>query len=129
MPTLADHRVRQKITSTLVYPRLLVSDWMELDDCPHSGLYDLAARDCQDCNAGPECEWLYDTEEFLLLQERPMETLVEALEFALGCVGGEVARLRHHYQRCACEMCVWFRGAQRLFEKIVDVGGLVTSES
>ncbi|MEE8429516.1 MAG: hypothetical protein V3S33_08460 [Gammaproteobacteria bacterium] len=120
MPQLADHSIRQKITSTLVYPRRLVGDQLDLDHCRHSGLYNSAARDCQDCDTEPECEWLYDTEEFLLLQKRPMKKLVEALEFALGYMGGEIARVRHHRQRCGCEMCVWLRGAQRLCEEIYD---------
>ncbi len=120
MPELADHGMRQKITSTLVYPRLLVGDRLDLDNCQHSGLYDSAGQDCQDCDAEPECEWLYDTEEFLLLQKRPMERMVEALEFALGYVGGEIARAKHNRQRCACEMCVWLRDAQRLCEEIYN---------
>jgi hypothetical protein len=39
----------------------------------------------------PECAWLYDNYEFASLQQRPMGTLVEALEFAIGYVDASTA--------------------------------------
>ena len=113
--------MRQQIISKLIYPRLLVKDHLDLDDCDHSGRYDLAARDCEKCDDEPECHWLYDTDEFELLQQRPLEELVDALEFALGYVGAEVSRLRHSRQRCNCESCVWLRDALRLFEAVQEI--------
>jgi len=110
--------MRQEIINALIFPRMLVKDHLELDNCDHSGRYDGAATDCQRCGAEPQCQWLYDNDEFEAIQESTTEKLVDALEFALAYVGGEVANLKHSYRRCNCDICIWLRDAHKLFIKI-----------
>jgi hypothetical protein len=61
---------------------------------------------------------LYDNDEFAALQQRPIEALVEALEFAMGYVDALTRQWQHDSRHCRCDACTWLRDAQRLFNAV-----------
>ena len=114
--------MRNRIVDALAYPRQLVRDGLDFEVCRHHGQFNSADPECLICDDGPECKWLYDTDEFAALTERPLDQLVSALEFALLSVTTHNMRWKHKSELCNCEACNWLRGAQDLYDAIHKEG-------
>jgi hypothetical protein len=110
--------MRQRLISLLAYPRQLIRDQLELEDCRHSGQYDPGDPACIECTDEAECRWLYSNDEFAALDHKPWNALLDALEYALGFVGGYSTRNTHDQQRCGCDACSWLREAEALYAEI-----------
>lgn len=107
--------MRTRVIEALTFPRYQMLADLDRDNCTHSGFYARGDRKCRECDFGLECEWLYDNEEFGVVQRRPMRILVEALEFAINYIDAQVVEWEHDSERCACDACTWLRDARRLF--------------
>ena len=110
---------REQVIEALLFPRSLVRDHIEIDQCAHAGHYAKDRKDCQQCDYGPECEWLYSNDEFIALERKPLPVLAQALEFALGYVDAQVSLWGHQHTSCHCDACVWLRRTQRLYGEVL----------
>jgi hypothetical protein len=112
--------MRKQIIETLAFSRALVRDGLDPQDCAHDTNYDPEDRGCVECEYGPECRWLFENDEFAALERKPLEHLVDALEFALAYVA---ARTRSHNRHtCRCDICHWQRQAQKLRNSVPEPG-------
>ncbi len=109
--------MRQRLIEALSYPRELVRNDMDLDDCPHNGLYDDEDGRCLACPQQPECEWLYNNEEFVALEQKPIAEILAALEIASDYVGAQITYWEHDSRRCRCTSCTWLRDTLRLVDE------------
>jgi hypothetical protein len=108
--------MRERLISALAYPRSVVRGYLEPDDCPHNSSFDREDRRCLNCEFEMECMWLCNNDEFAALQLRPMEDLVDALEFSLDYVSQRISEPGHHSATCRCDACTWSREAGSLIE-------------
>jgi hypothetical protein len=113
----AKESMRQNLIEALSYPRELVRNNLELDDCPHAGLYDDEDGRCIACPQQSDCEWLYNNEGFAALEKKPIAEILAALEIASDYVAAQVTYWEHDSRRCGCTSCSWLRGALRLVDK------------
>lgn len=109
--------MRQSLIEALAYPRELVRNNMELDECPHSGFYDHEDGRCLTCSQQPDCEWLYNTEEFAALGQKPTNEILAALEIASDYVAAQTTYWEHDSWRCGCTSCTWLRDTLRLLDQ------------
>lgn len=109
--------MRQAFIDALSYPRELVRDNLELEECPHTGLYDNEDGKCIACPQQSECEWLYNNEAFAALEKKPIAEILAALEIASDYVTAQVAYWEHDSRRCGCTSCSWLRNTLRLVDK------------
>jgi len=114
-PTASDTQ-RQALIEALKYPRTLINAGLELERCPHNGMYTDTDPRCIACENGPECEWLFHNGEFAALTEKPVHDLVGALEYALLHVSAFASTAGHDVQNCRCANCQWVRDSQSLLE-------------
>ncbi len=109
--------MKERLIQSLVYPRYFVQNHMEIHDCVHSGLYAPNDLRCRECDQREECKWIFSNEEFAAFQEKPIEALLAALEFALDFVDAHIEGPGHKGQRCHCTTCSWLRDAQQLLNE------------
>lgn len=106
--------MRQRFIEALTYPRMLMTDQIDIDTCPMHGYYNETLEACLICDKGTECLWLSDHDEFSILARKPIEDLFEAFTFTIDYVDAYVTRDNHNPRRCACETCHWLREARHL---------------
>lgn len=107
--------VKDRIIQLLGFPRTLVRESIDHENCTHAGNFAPGDPVCADCASRLECRWLYHNDEFSALGEKPEAKLVEALEFALDYVEAFAHRAGHRpSKRCPCEVCAWLKGAREL---------------
>jgi hypothetical protein len=109
--------LQRSIIDALSYPREVLRNYMELDNCPHNGLYDGTDGKCLACPQRIECEWLYSNEAFAALEKKPFAEILAALENGLEYVTAQISYWEHDSRQCGCESCAWLRDAQRLVDK------------
>jgi len=115
--------MRKQIIETLAFSRALVRDGLDTQDCGHDMNYDPDDRACLECEYGPECRWLFENDEFAALERKPVEHLVDALEFALAYVAARTSQGGdHHHRTCRCDICRWQRRAQKLRDSVPEAG-------
>lgn len=102
----------QAILELLAFPRSLMRDYLELDDCPHDGQFAIEDRRCQDCDNREECEWLFRHEAYMDLPRRDVVVLKRALAYGVDYVRGLATRYAHDQNHCRCPTCRWLRRAQ-----------------
>jgi len=108
--------LRKDLIAALQYPRTLINAGLELERCPHGGMYTDDDVRCVACADAPECEWLFHNGEFAALSEKPVSDLVSALEFALLHVSAFSSTSGHDVLNCHCANCQWVRDSQALLE-------------
>lgn len=106
--------MRRKFIEALTYPRMLMTSNMDLSECPMNRYFHSTAGTCNVCDQAVECRWLNRHDEFSVLLDQPMGTLVGALLFSVDFVDAHVSRNNHNSRRCACETCRWLRDARHL---------------
>ena len=112
--------MREILLEKLAYPRELVRNYQDLDQCPHSGMFDRNDVACLECEDRSECEWLYSNNEYSNLHLKPLPELVQALAFALDFVSAQVALWEHEIKECQCETCVWYREAVKVYDEAAN---------
>ncbi len=120
--------MREKLIRALSYPRFLMRDYLDLDDCAFHGTYDRNCPQCRACNQEPECQWLVSNDEFAALEGRPLVELIRAVEVAITYVDARVAFWDHDRRMCACDACRWLRSTHHLLDEsgrvsVSDRGG------
>jgi hypothetical protein len=111
------NKVKNEIIKAFEYPRSLVRCRIDIDECTHAGNYDNGSVECQDCQEGPECEWLCGNDEFVALEQKPLEELQSSLEIAKDYVYAQIMEWGHDSQVCHCDACKWLRMAEPLLER------------
>lgn len=110
--------MREKIIEALIESRLLVRDQVDWNDCSHAGHYSVEDGECRTCEFEFECHWLSQNDEFVALERKATQILVESLEFAQAYVDAVVTRRAHDRRSCQCEACRWLRRTQRLLGEL-----------
>ena len=108
---------RKKLLNALDYPRFLVRDHLDLDECRHQGNYDRYDPKCGACSQQPECKWLVSHDEFSALEQKSTADLLESVKFAWLYVDAHVTFWGHNRHACACDACRWLRATNRLIEQ------------
>lgn len=91
----AKESLRESLIEALSYPRKVMRNYIELDNCPHNGLYDSEDGNCLACPQQMECVWLYSNEEFAALEKKPIAEILAALEDGLEYVTAQISYLEH----------------------------------
>jgi hypothetical protein len=112
--------MKDKIIQTLAYPRLLVRGSMSLEDCEHNGNYAGGDSRCDDCEFALECRWLCNADEFAALERKPMEDVLDALDFAVDYVRAQTACAGHDSLTCRCNSCEWLRASELLLDEAAE---------
>ncbi len=116
--------MKNRIIDALAYARYFVRKDIELDLCPHNGLFAAPDPRCRHCQFAAECAWLYDNEEFVALQTRSLEALVLSLDDAVKYVHASCLQWDHPTEECPCESCSWIRDATGVFDEACRSGEL-----
>ncbi len=105
---------RLRIIESLNYPRYVVGNQLDTDECPHHGHYSSTSPMCKQCAEEYGCAWFFHNDELSSLSLKPDEELVRSLEFGVHYVGGLSVRDGHDIGECKCESCSWLQAAQDL---------------
>ena len=109
--------MREKLIRALSYPRFLVRDHLDLDECDFHGAYDPTCPQCRVCHQEPECQWLISNDEFAALEERKVAELIRAVELAVVYVDARVSFWEHNRRECVCDACRWLRSTRQLLHE------------
>jgi len=109
--------MRQKFIEAMTYPRMLMSAHVDANDCPMHHYFNPGHDACQLCKQGEECHWLNRNDEFSVLMQQPIATLVATFEFSVDYVDAYLSRENHSLRFCACDSCTWLRDARRLIKQ------------
>ena len=109
--------LKREIIQALFYPRRLMRDNIELQQCIHSGNYCQDDDYCVDCFYNLECAWLFSNDENVSLENKAVAELTEALEYCHSYVDARTTEWGHDSSHCTCEACSWLRGAARLIAR------------
>ncbi|HEC13817.1 MAG TPA: hypothetical protein ENI80_11350 [Acidiferrobacteraceae bacterium] len=112
--------LRNQILEVLEFPRQLVRAELAPKQCPHDIQYDVADPVCLHCLDGPECQWLYATDEVASLSSRSLDELAQALEFAILSVAAQLAHGVHPESKCLCSSCAWLQQADQLHKQAIQ---------
>ena len=104
------------IIDLLEFPRRLLRDDVDLEDCPHAGHFAPSDRACRVCEARAECEWLYHNDACVALAAKPLDAALDALDAAILYVDARATRAGHARHGCGCEACIWLRKARKARE-------------
>lgn len=113
-----DTNVKEEIIKALVFPRAVIRGEIALEECPHAGNFSPQDIACQECHCGAECEWLFSNDELVALEEKSLDELEGALEFAVGYVDARIMRLGHEVTNCHCRTCAWLRTGMALIDQV-----------
>jgi hypothetical protein len=106
--------LQQSIIDALSYARTVLRSYIELESCPHDGLYNGRDGTCLACPQRLQCEWLYSNEAFAALDKKPFAEILAALEDGFDYLDVQIRLLGHDSRRCKCSTCAWLRNTQRL---------------
>lgn len=103
--------MKEFLLSTLVFPRHLVREQVDLGDCKFNGHY-VGNVGCKLCRSAIACKWLTQHDEFSDLAQKPIEDIAAAVDFAMHFVEVLVTESEHDCAMCTCEACDWLRSAR-----------------
>lgn len=110
--------MKEEIIKALVFPRAMIRGEIAIEECPHAGNFCWQDVACQRCDCGAECEWLFSNDELVALEEKSLEELEGALEFAVGYVDARITRLGHESANCRCHACTWLKTGMALVDQV-----------
>lgn len=113
--------MKEEIIKALVFPRAMIRGEIAIDDCPHAGNFSSQDVVCQECHCGAECEWLFSNDELVALEEKSLEELEGALEFAVGYVDARIMYLGHEATNCRCHACRWLKTGMALVDQVATM--------
>ncbi len=108
--------MRQHLIDALMYPRTLVLQSIDEQDCPHDTLFVADSERCHHCSLNRECHWIRCLNEFADFKQQANHTLNASLRYGIKLVEIQSKKLQHDQTTCQCEACTWARDAQRLTE-------------
>ncbi len=103
--------MNETIIEILSYPRALMHQYIELEDCAHAGHYAAKEKECQRCDYEFECQWLFGNDECVALEQKSSEAVACSFESAIAYVEGMSILNGHDTHRCTCDNCTWTRDA------------------
>ena len=106
--------MRRQLIEALTYPRLFVLENIELQDCPHDGVFDSTCEHCHSCGLEQECHWMRCLNDFSDFAGKPTHTLHASLLYSIKLIEKRTEHLQHNSMACVCESCTWTRSARRL---------------
>jgi hypothetical protein len=112
-----DAEIKTQLIETLQFPRYMVRAGLDLEDCPHEGTFLADDLRCQECLNAEDCDWLFQIDETVSLEERPLEQLVRALGYALESVSSLLDPDQHGVD-CRCQTCNWRHQAGSLYGEV-----------
>jgi len=86
--------MRQRMISALSYPRRRVLGDIDLEECPHHGVFEMSRERCQKCDLRKGCHWLVCLKKGEALCEQSIYTIHATLLFGLSLVETDKKRLR-----------------------------------
>ena len=108
--------MRERIIELLALPRQIARSNVELHGCRHAGHFAAHDTRCVQCEFNIECEWLHGADEFSALSEKPIDDVLDALEFATSYVDAHITRGGHSRLHCECDACRWLRDANAVLD-------------
>jgi hypothetical protein len=105
---------RDAVLHLLAFPRELARDGIALEQCRHAGNFAPHDSGCAVCMSRLECEWLFHTDEFSALTQRPVEEILDALRFSTVYVESRITLSGHAPQKCRCTACEWLAAANEM---------------
>lgn len=96
----------------MAFPRDMIRGNVPMETCGHAGNFAIHDSDCRVCESRLECEWLYHNDELASLEQKPLESLLDALQTAILYVDACVTRAGHDPKRCGCRACGWLGRAE-----------------
>lgn len=115
---MEDTNVKEQIMKALEFPRAVICGAISTEECPHAGNFSPQDVGCKDCRCSAECEWLFSNDELVALEEKSLDELEGALEFALGYVDARIMRLGHQTTNCHCHACTWLKTGMALVDQV-----------
>ena len=110
--------VRERIISTLDYPKTLMDEDVKEQACSHQHSYGQEKDDCSQCLYILECQCSSDQLEFQQLQGYSINQLSKMLEFSIEYVSYHARRDGHHENSCDCGLCSWLKKAAPLLTEV-----------
>ena len=114
--------MKNEIIEMMAFPRDLIRGNVPFETCGHAGHYARRDPECRVCESRLECEWLYHNDEFAALEQKSLESLLEALQSALLYVDACVYRAGHDPKHCSCNACTWLTRAQAVYDTAAGSG-------
>ena len=106
--------MRRQMIEAITYPRMLLLDSLDAEECPQNLYFNPAHPGCKYCEQSEECYWLNHNDEFSVLAKKSTQDLFIALQFCIDFVDARCSYQDHNVGRCACESCSWVRSARKL---------------
>jgi hypothetical protein len=106
--------MRERILELFGQSRAMMRSQIELNECFYNGNFAPDSSECGQCDYEFECQWLYNNDEFAALERKPLETLLDSLEYAQYYVEAQLIRWGHDKRGCHCEACAWLRDCRQL---------------
>ena len=113
--------MKEEIIKALVFPRAVIRGEISIEACPHAGNFAPQDARCRECHCGAECEWLCSNDEFVALEQKSLDELEGALEFAVGYVDARIMRLGHEATNCRCHACTWLKTGMALVDQVATM--------
>ncbi|MFZ0256939.1 MAG: hypothetical protein WAN46_15140 [Gammaproteobacteria bacterium] len=110
--------MKEEIIKALGFPRAVICGAISIEECPHAGNFSPQDVECKNCRCGAECEWLFSNDELVALEEKSLDELEGALEFAVGYVDARIMRLGHQTTNCHCHACTWLKTGMALVDQV-----------
>jgi hypothetical protein len=112
--------MKDEILALMTFPREMIRGNVPMETCDHAGNFATRHSDCRVCESRLECEWLYHNDELTALAQKPLQSLVDALQTAILYVDACVTRAGHDPKRCGCRACGWIARAEGACERAVS---------
>ena len=106
--------VRERIISTLDYPKTLMDEDVKEQTCSHQHTFSQEKDDCAHCLYILECQCTSDQFEIQRLQEYSINDLGKMLKFGIEYVSYHARRDGHSEENCDCGLCSWLKKAAPL---------------
>ncbi len=106
--------MRQLLMDALVFPRNYIRASLSLNNCIHSGNYQVGEQACESCLQKDACHWLYSNDECSNPHRKSTPELLQSLEFSLDFIDTDAAHMGHNIGTCSCHTCLWLKNAENL---------------
>jgi len=101
-----------RLNELFAIPRQVISNNIELENCPHCGHFDIVDSVCTICEKYSDCFWLFKNDQFSSKNIKPLWQGKIALDFAIDFIGVKVEQWQHEEEQCQCHICEWLHYAR-----------------
>ena len=109
--------LRRELMEMLTFPRLKALEVLDLETCPHGGVFHMHDNGCQTCLAMYECSWIKSHEPFVAVAGQSLPELTQTLHRAVDYMASQNHRKKSTSPFCVCETCRWIEKANRLIRQ------------